>query len=1275
MKSKFVFLLFFVLLFFYSPVSTQNLNWARMTQGIQADNTVGLTVDNVLNIYTVSNFTGNISLSSGQNFSSVGKEDFLVKKFSPNGVLQWARKFGGSQSDFANNISSDINNNIYITGTFQDTLRLFDQLLLISGVNGANVGFVLKLDPLGTILWAKALNTNQLSFPVKALVSPSGQVMVGGYFEGNTDFDPGTGQNLISNTGLLDIFVLKLTSEGNFVWVKKIGGTESESILDFELDANGDIISTGQFNQIVDFDPGTTEFFTPHNGGTDIFVHKLSSEGNFLWVKTMGGGGFDTGFGIDIAPNSDIVTVGRFSNLVDFNPATNQNNTLVSDGSWDGFVSRFDSLGNFIWVKKIGGTQQDQCQAVDISPNDNIVVGGVYRSTVNFNPNIFPNQFSTSNGGSDVFQLVLNENGTYNSHYSFGGLGNDMLNKIKAYSINNIFSVGNFTGIVDFDPSQNTSNFTSLGNTDGFLVNIFNCLKPFIPVVQTTGTMVCPGEMFTLSLPGAKLNGANQWSWYQNSCNTTSFATGNSITGTAIQSNLFFVRGTGGCVSNADCQSILINVFTDTLKNQSLQICQGDSVVVGNSVYRTTGLYIDSLEASVGCDSVVFTNLLVIQSTQRQQSFTICPGEEIMVGTNIYRNTGTYRDTLLSSNGCDSIVTTQINVLPIEIITQNIDICFGENFIVEDSVYTVTGTYINTISTAEGCENFIITNLTVHPLEYNITHHLCFGDTLRIGNQNYTTSLIVVEFLGSSVGCDSIVNHTINFYNVSSESQELYLCEGDSVIVGNNIYTESGLYLDSLLNRAGCDSIVQSNLIFFDKPDIAELSFSICEGQSILINGVTYFAPGTYRDSIQTISGCDSIVIISLAVYPNFTQRFASICAGDSIKFGTRFLKTQGVYSEKFTSSLGCDSTSTIILTVINNIIEFARFEICEGESITIGNSVYATSGNYKDTLVSSRGCDSIIQSQVFVKPKFYTQTFQICSGDQIMVGLNQYSQPGTYVDTLFSVLGCDSIITTNLTVKPTNFLSQQFTICSGKSIRVGNSVFSISGTYTTKLQNQFGCDSTIETKLTVLPPGSKEIFKTICSGDVFTIGNFSFSSEGIFEVFVSNPNSCDTLFKINIDVVDFNTNINRAVNELSVFFASGAEYQWYKCEEDTVIINGATGSSYTPQENGLYLVEISFGQCTFLSTCYSFIRSSVVNTLPFNIEIIPNPVHDILIINVKDVNAIGAEIKNVVNSTVQKFTVINGDNEVNVSSYPSGLYFISFTVQEKTYIRSFIKI
>jgi hypothetical protein len=1275
MKTKFVFLLCLILLLLYNTNIAQNLNWARMTQGIQADNTVGLTVDNVLNIYAVSNFSGNISITTGQNFSSFGKEDFLVKKFSPNGVLQWARKFGGPQSDFANNISCDDNNNVYVTGTFQDTLRLFDQLLLTSGVIGANVGFILKLDPLGNILWAKALQTNQLSFPVKALVNATGQVVVCGYFDGNTDFDPGPGQNVISSGGLFDIFFLQLTSEGNFVWVKKIGGTESESILDFELDEEGNIISTGQFNQIVDFDPGTTEFFTTHNGGTDIFVHKLSGDGSFLWAKTMGGGGFDTGFGIDISTNDDIVIVGRFSNLVDFNPAVNQNNTLISDGSWDGFVIRFDSLGNFIWVKRIGGTQQDQCQAVDISPNDNIVVGGTYRSTVNFNPNLFPNQFSTSNGGADVFQLVLNEDGSYNSHFSFGGLGNDQINKIKSYSINNQISAGNFNGIVDFDPSQNTSNFTSLGNTDGFLVNVFNCVKPFIPVLQSTATSICPRETFTLTLPGAKLNGANQWSWYQNSCNTTSFANGNSITGTAVQSNSFYVRGTGGCVSNADCKSILINVFTDTLRNQSFNICEGDSVIVGNNIYSSSGLYIDTLVASVGCDSVVFTNLVVIPSTEREQSFTICPGEEIIVGSNIYRNNGTYRDTLLSFNGCDSIVTTQINVLPIEIITQNIDVCFGENFIVEDSVYTETGTYINSITTADGCENFIVTNLTVHPLEYNITHNLCFGDTLRIGNQFYTTSLIVVEFLGSSVGCDSIVNHTINFFNVSFENRELYLCEGDSVVVGENIYFESGLYIDSLLNIAGCDSIIQSNIVFFDKPDPIELFFNICEGQSILVNGETYFAPGIYIDSIQTVTGCDSIITINLNVFPNFTQRFVTICEGDSIKFGTRQLKTQGVYSEKFTSSLGCDSTSTIVLTVINKIFEFAQYQICEGESVSIGNSVYSSEGSYTDTLVSSRGCDSIIHSEIIVRPKFYEQTFKICSGEFITVGTNLYTSTGIYIDTLQSELGCDSILTTRVTVNPVNFISQSFTICSGQSIVVGNSVYSISGTYNTVLQNQFGCDSTIETQLTVLPPGNKEIFKTLCKGEVFTIGNFSFSNEGIFEVFVSGPDICDTLFKINIDVVDINASINRTGNELSVLFASGSEYQWYKCDLDTVKINGATGSSFAPSENGNYLVVIRSGQCTFFSSCYSFVRSSVWDQLPFKMAIHPNPVTDILSIDMMDGSAIHAEIKNTFNASIQKFIINNGKTEINVSSLPSGMYFVSFVHEQKSFVISFIKI
>lgn len=1259
MRKNLIIVLTGVILICCATVFSQNLNWARQTGGVFGDNTIGMTVDNVLNIYGVTNFSGNITLTTGQSFSSFGKEDILVKKFSPSGVLLWARKFGGKESDFAHNITSDLNNNTYLTGTFQDTLKLFDQLLLVGNTPTAHNGFIIKLNANGDVIWAKSLQSSNGAFPVKAKANAAGEVFIAGNFEGMVDFDPGAGQNFVSSTGLMDLFFLKLTSDGNLIWVRKIGGTESETIQDMQLTDDGSMITSGFFNQVVDFDPGSGEAFTPHNGGSDFFVHKLTSDGTLAWVKGMGGVGFDAGLGLDIAPNNDIVIVGRFSNTVDFNPALNQSNNLISDGSWDGFALRLNVNGEYVWAVRIGSTQNDQCISVDVSANGNICIGGIFRGTVNFNPDLFPNQFATAVGGADVFELMLNHNGSYNSHVVYGGLGNEHINKILVYSINNILAVGNFSGIVDFDPSQLTANLTSTGNTDGFLLNIFNCIRPFIPQVVSTHNAVCAGQSFTITLPGAQLNGANQWSWYQSSCNGNSFATGNSITGTLIQNTIFYVRGTGGCVQNAECRDIAINVFTDTLTNQSLQICAGDSVIVGENIYTTTGIYIDTLLATAGCDSVVFTNLTVTQPARFEQSFTICPGEEIMVGNNVYRNNGTFIDTLTRVLGCDSIVTTQITVIPIEIISQDVDLCQGENFIVEDSVYTETGVYVNSIVTPEGCENFIITNLTVHPLEYNITHNRCFGDTVRIGNQIYTTSLIVVEFLGSSRGCDSIVNHTINFYDTSFEQTEYLLCEGDSVVVGDHVYYESGLYTDSLLNIAGCDSIIQSNILFFDRPDPRNFHFRICEGQSVLVNGVTYFTPGTFMDTLQTAFGCDSILVIRLDVHPTFTQNFRTICQGDSLLFGNEYLKKQGVYSKTFVSSLGCDSTSTIVLTVVNAIKEFQTHRICLGDSIQIGNSVYFESGFYFDTIPSSRGCDSIIESTIIVNQVTFSQSFQICQGEEVRVGQSVYSQSGIYRDSLISVLGCDSIITTNVVVQPNDFRVQTLTLCAGKSVKVGNSTYTQTGVYMNQLTNQFGCDSTIETRLTVLPPPVQNLDTTICQGETLRLGTFSFTMPGNFDVYVSKPNQCDTLIKLQLQVIQVNSQITRQGDKLSVISLENAQYQWFQCSDDTIAITGQTGFEFSPPQNGNYLVKIYFNNCVFTSTCYNFVKTSSHEIFKNIFTIYPNPVSEFLTLHCEEGIQYNAEIQNTTGQKLLSLNNVKGPQKIDVGNFHAGTYFL----------------
>ncbi|MFZ1702781.1 MAG: T9SS type A sorting domain-containing protein [Saprospiraceae bacterium] len=1274
MKTKFLYLIFVQLLCFNLSLFGQNLNWVRQTGSVFGDNTIGLTTDNELNIYSATNFLGSVTLTSGQTFSSTGKEDFLVKKYSPNGILQWARKFGGKESDFINQITADINNNTYLTGTFQDTLRLFDQLILTSPIPTASVGFIIKLNQNGDMVWAKSLQANSIANPVKAIADSNGDVFVCGNFDGHVDFDPGPSQNILLSTGLTDMFFLKLTSNGNFIWVKKIGGSDSESVLDFELDNNGNIISVGQFNQIVDFDPGSGEFFTDHNGGSDIFIHKLSSNGLFLYAAGLGGVGFDAALGVDLAPNQDILVVGRFSNSVDFDPASNFSFNLLSEGSWDGFVLRLSNSGDFVWAKKIGATQNDQCSTIDITQNDNIVIGGVFRTTVNFNPNFFPNQFSTSNGGADLFHLVLNKDGSYNSHFTVGGLGNEVINKVKSYSINNIMSVGNFGGIMDFDPSQLTANFTSTGNTDGFLLNVFNCVKPYLPLVVSTSSNVCLNEMFTITLPGAQLNGANQWTWHQNSCIAPSFATGISISGSIIQNTTFYVKGTGGCVLNAECRDILISVFTDSLVNQFFEICEGESITVGTQTYSVSGLYVDTLQSIGGCDSVVFTNLNVISPISTEQSFSICPGEEIVVGTNTYRNNGIFIDTLMSINGCDSIIHTEIVVIPIEIITQDIDLCTGEFIIVEDSVYNETGTYINTFNTPEGCENFIITNLTVHPLEYNITHNLCFGDTLRIGNEFYTTSIIVVEFLGSSFGCDSIVNHTINFYHNSLDNNNLFLCAGDSIIVGNNVYKESGLYIDSLYNVAGCDSIIQSNIVFFDTPDPRVFNYTICEGQSVLLNGKTYFAPGTYMDTLQTSFGCDSVLIVHINVLPTFTQNLITICSGDSIKFGTEFLKNQGIYSKIFVSSLGCDSTSVIVLTVTNVIKEFTSRTICIGDNIVVGNSTYSMAGVYLDTLLSSRGCDSIIETRLMTEPDKFNQAFQICQGQQVVIGENVYSSSGIYVDSLTSIRGCDSIVTTNLIVHPKDFIIQSFSLCSGKNIKVGSNTYTQSGIYTDNLFNQFGCDSIVETRLTVIPAPTLNLEKNLCNGESFSIGNFTFSMPGLFEVFLTKPGLCDTLLKLKINVLSADKTIQRIGETLSVSQTSGATYQWFACDRDTIAISGANAAVFIPSQNGHYLVKIQLGQCEFISTCFEYIKTNNLEALDLPIRIYPNPFGESFSIVHNEVETLSVDILNTMSHVISKIKLFKGSNTVDLSMHPSGLYFLKVTYQNRTSIVPIIK-
>ena len=153
------------------------------------------------------------------------------------------------------------------------------------------------------------------------------------------------------------------------------------------------------------------------------------------------------------------------------------------------------------------------------------------------------------------------------------------------------------------------------------------------------------------------------------------------------------------------------------------------------------------------------------------------------------------------------------------------------------------------------------------------------------------------------------------------------------------------------------------------KSVVLHIDTSICEGQNILIGSNLYTTSGSFIDTLVGVGVCDSIINLSLTVLPRILNNLSlEKCEGSSVTVGTNVYTTSGVYSDTLLSSSGCDSVVNLALTVISRIINNLSLEICEGSSVTVGTNVYTTSGVYSDTLLSSSGCDSVVNLTLSIR-------------------------------------------------------------------------------------------------------------------------------------------------------------------------------------------------------------------------------------------------------------------------------------------------------------------
>ena len=263
----------------------------------------------------------------------------------------------------------------------------------------------------------------------------------------------------------------------------------------------------------------------------------------------------------------------------------------------------------------------------------------------------------------------------------------------------------------------------------------------------------------------------------------------------------------------------------------------------------------------------------------------------------------------------------------------------------------------------------------------------------------------------------------------------------------NFIATQSGSYRVVVTSSNGCSDTSSAVHVIEYLPHVPDTQRVYrCTGQPFLFCGFNYSIPGVYTCILTNSLGCDSLVVAELIVADTLrvsVQR--SICAPDTFQFGPDLLTNSGTYIRRFVARGGCDSLVSLQLYVGQLTSSSISVSICSPSTYLFNGEAISASGVYRDTLTNTAGCDSFVVLNLNVQtPVSSNISRTICAGSTFCVGLRCYASPGVYRDTLVGSNGCDSIVNLTLTVQSRPTASFTYTgpntFCSDTSLRLSAS-------------------------------------------------------------------------------------------------------------------------------------------------------------------------------------------------------------------------------------------
>jgi hypothetical protein len=389
-----------------------------------------VSTDSAGNVIAAGYFQSTVDFGGGV-LSSAGGMDAFIVKYSPQGALLWARRFGAGYDDTLYGAATDGAGNVVVAGFFSGTVDFGGVVLTSVPTPGYGYAFsdafVAKYSPTGSLLWVQTFGGILSESVYGVAVDGSGNIFLAAALgSANVVF----GGFTLSSAGGYDVMLAKLSPQGAVLWAERWGGANNDQPKGIAVDRSGNPVVVGNWGG-GDLGGGGV--------AAGLFVAKYSgADGRYQWAKVVPSGGSGNGIAIDPGSGNVVITGLLVGGPVDFGTGP-----TASAGI---FLAAYSSAGANLWAKTFNNSiclpsAYDSANAVSVDGNGNIAFTGVLWSTVNFGA-------GWVSGGMNCFTAGFTGSGTYRwvklaSAGSTGyGIGCDALGRVSI--------AGSFKGTVDF---------------------------------------------------------------------------------------------------------------------------------------------------------------------------------------------------------------------------------------------------------------------------------------------------------------------------------------------------------------------------------------------------------------------------------------------------------------------------------------------------------------------------------------------------------------------------------------------------------------------------------------------------------------------------------------------------------------------------------------------------------------------------------------------------------------------------------------------------------